>query len=70
MFFQDHAPEILFSDEYYPALVKFMADRQAMLSHFKFSFCVTVIYEAPLCTEQNAKKKDDDEKKDESFRKG
>ena len=70
IFFQDHAPEILFSEEYYPALVKFMTDRQAMLTHFKFSFCATVIYESPICTEENAKKKNDDEKKDESFRKG
>ena len=70
LFFQDHAPEILFSEEYYPTLVEFMRNQQAILSHFKFSFCATVIYESPICTEQNAKKKNEDEKKDESFRKG
>ena len=68
----DHAPEILFSDEYYPTLVKFMSDRHAVLSHFKFNFCLTVIYESPLIEEVNEKKED---KKDvsahhESFRKG
>ena len=47
-----------------------MRDQQAILTHFKFSFCATVIYESPICTEENAKKKNEDEKKDESFRKG
>ena len=44
----DHAPEILFSDEYYPQIVSFLQDQQTKLTSFKFNFVLTVIYESPL----------------------
>ena len=70
----DHAPEILFSEEYYPTLVKFMQDMHSKLIHFKFNFCLTVVYEAPILKKNDGKENDEKEKdvnkSDETFRKG
>ena len=64
----DHAPEILFSDEYYPQIVSFLQDQQTQLTSFKFNFVLTVIYESPL-----VRSPEDDAKsieKHETYRKG
>ena len=64
----DHAPEILFSDEYYPQIVSFLQDQQTQLTSFKFNFVLTVIYESPL-----VRSPEDDAKsieKHEMYRKG
>ena len=48
--------------------MQFLEDQQAILTHFKFNFVLTVIYESPL-----VKTDDDDEKsveKHETYRKG
>ena len=65
----DHAPEVLFSEEYYPTLIEFMNNRHAKLNHWKFNFCLTVIYESPIIKETNDEKKEG-EVEHESFRKG
>jgi len=44
----DHAPEVLFSDEYYPQIIQFLEDQHAKLSHYKYNFVLTVIYESPI----------------------
>lgn len=44
----DHAPEILFSDEYYPQIIKFLSDQHASLTHLKFNLVLTIIYESPF----------------------
>ena len=44
----DHAPEILFSDEYYPQIVTFLSDQRADLNHLKFNLVLTIIYESPV----------------------
>ena len=31
----DHAPEVLFSDEYYPQIIQFLQDQHARLTHYK-----------------------------------
>ena len=70
----DHAPEILFSEEYYPTLVKFMESIHAELIHFKFNFCLTVVYEAPILEKNDGKASDASEKNNkeehETYRKG
>ena len=63
----DYAPETLFSEKYYPQIVKFLEDQHATLKEFKFNFVLTVIYESPI-----VKADDDDEesiKSHESYRK-
>ncbi len=49
----DHAPEVLFSDEYYPQIIKFLEDQHARLSHYKYNFVLTVIYESPIDNPEN-----------------
>ena len=49
----DHAPEVLFSDEYYPQIIQFLEDQHAKLSHYKYNFVLTVIYESPIDHEDN-----------------
>lgn len=44
----DHAPEILFSDEYFPQIVTFLSDQRANLNHLKFNLVLTIIYESPV----------------------
>ena len=44
----DHAPEILFSEEFFPQIVKFLSDQHANLTHLKFNLVLTVIYESPV----------------------
>ena len=63
----DYAPECLFSDQYYPQIVKFLESQHATLKEFKFNFVLTVIYESPI-----TKVDDDNEesiKSHESYRK-
>ena len=47
----DFAPEYLFSDQYYPQIVKFLEDQHAQHGRFKFNFVLTVIYESPIVQE-------------------
>ena len=47
----DYAPEYLFSDQYYPQIVKFLEDQHAQHGRFKFNFVLTVIYESPIVQE-------------------
>ena len=62
----DYAPEILFSEEYYPQIVQFLSDEHARVSHLKFNFVLTVIYESPISEKDEGVEKPSHE----SFRKG
>ena len=68
----DHAPEILFSDEFFPEIVKFLSDQHAKLTHLKFNLVLTVIYESPVIENNENGEVVEKSKKSshDSFRKG
>ena len=65
----DHAPEILFSEDYYPQIVQFLTDEHVKLTHLKFNFVLTVIYESPV-VENNEDEGKLKKSSHDSFRKG